>query len=474
MNNFDALLRGYAALFEGDTTSRDYYHGTYIASAANVMKDHFIHCTNQFTARSDTLGGKNFWFLSMSHQPFSGYMVNMTNFTDESKYHRSGAIFVLDGNKVRSNYKVMPVDYWGDLKPKTVKEAGSYVDFMRNREQEERLMTSKSKIPDSVIKELHVYVSPNDSSNDADYVKRMESNVDYPVFFYDDLLAFSTLNKQKAITYTDMGKEGEPTKQFKPHNSDIKYLKHIRDSLENNFLDDDYQFQTRVLYSMFDRGIENTLAYAIKSTTTDGNEDLNYIIRYMKRHGIHSLKDLFTHLRDLPNQTKVDNLERKEREEREEREREHQRAEIAKNKQFVETEYMRLFGVRKYPRTVIAHLGDVNYMDHGGGLVYDDGLMFYVEPDRSNGNELPVYRMHVDNFNASDLDWAEDIDITGFDEMSLGEKANKLMDVADHYGWENFDPYPHYYTKSELYLYMPDTNDIDKIIANYMEYKKEE
>ena len=100
--------------------------------------------------------------------------------------------------------------------------------------------------------------------------------------------------------------------------------------------------------------------------------------------------------------------------------------------------------------------------------MYDDGLSFYVYPQH-NGRYM-VYSFYADNFDKSDLSWANDLDLSQYGD-DLQSRARMVEEVAQHYGWDNIDSYPKDYSLEELMTYLPNTSDVHQLANEIYELR---
>jgi hypothetical protein len=77
-------------------------------------------------------------------------------------------------------------------------------------------------------------------------------------------------------------------------------------------------------------------------------------------------------------------------------------------------------------RKIIGHVGDVNPVEHWGGVVYDEGyghgphLLYFQSYDAEGETMVSVYDFPIDNFDRSDwYDWDGVASYIGWDETSI-------------------------------------------------------
>ena len=121
---------------------------------------------------------------------------------------------------------------------------------------------------------------------------------------------------------------------------------------------------------------------------------------------------------------------------------------------------------------VLGRLGDVNPIEYGGGFVLSctgggrSGRSYEIEiapfGEEDEGDQISVYRTDVPDNVWEDVNWANVRDVASGigadpDELlragsssSPMERASVVQEIANYYGWENFDSYPERYSAKEL------------------------
>jgi len=169
------------------------FHYTDIPSALNMVNSGKINLTYASGSdRRDSSKGKAYYF-SMSRIRHSGYNHGSP---------RDAVIFEFDGTKLGSKYQIRPFDYWGyswDLQ-----RTSPIAD-----EQEDRLFSHDQQIllyP--YLKSINVYVKPSNHENfsedqlkRAKFIKKKAEENNIPCFIYNDLNAWRTNNRKKAIDF---------------------------------------------------------------------------------------------------------------------------------------------------------------------------------------------------------------------------------------------------------------------------------
>lgn len=167
------------------------FHYTGISNAFNMVNSGKINLTYASGAdRRDSSKGKAYYF-SMSRIRHSGY-------NHGSPF--DAVLFEFDGSKLGSKYQIRPVDYWGyswDLQ-----RTSPIAD-----EQEDRLFSHDQEIPlYPYLKSINVYVRPEghrdfkeDNLKRAKFIKKKAEENNIPCFIYNDLNAWRTNNRRKAV-----------------------------------------------------------------------------------------------------------------------------------------------------------------------------------------------------------------------------------------------------------------------------------
>lgn len=167
------------------------FHYTGISNALNMVNSGKINLTYASGSdRRDSSKGKAYYF-SLSRIRHGGY--NHGSPWD-------AVLFEFDGSKLGSKYQIRPVDYWGyswDLQ-----RTSPIAD-----EQEDRLFSHDQEIPlYPYLKSINVYVRPEghrdfkeDNLKRAKFIKKKAEENNIPCFIYNDLNAWRTNNRRKAV-----------------------------------------------------------------------------------------------------------------------------------------------------------------------------------------------------------------------------------------------------------------------------------
>lgn len=231
VNNDDLIAYKHVLEGKGFVNEKHYrgavYHSTGALNALGVMRqkefqlrpmEFHIDKTHmeiqrhlQRNFKQKKVNHKYKWYLSVARGRTNSFRAKFRDMqnddgTVENKFGATqGAVFVLDGSYFSdsSDYVIGPLDYF----------AGFDNDKARGfSEQEERIWSKKDNIPLDPIRELHIYApglppagfqdehgnvidGPNKVFNDLIGHAKLNK---IPFFFYDDLTAFTLLNKKKA------------------------------------------------------------------------------------------------------------------------------------------------------------------------------------------------------------------------------------------------------------------------------------
>jgi len=174
--------------------SKILYHYTHISNLFSILKMNKFATSSNLGSVADAWksGGKNFFFSTSRTKGKSGYGRN----------HGTVAI-VLDGEKLNQRYKGFPTDYWNwSTKRSDYKSDNDYMDVLKSKELEDRVVTDKPYIDNAkdYILEIHIQTSSYRNFIDKGEVQEILSLAgNIPVYFYDNENDFRLQNKAKAI-----------------------------------------------------------------------------------------------------------------------------------------------------------------------------------------------------------------------------------------------------------------------------------
>ena len=112
-------------------------------------------------------------------------------------------------------------------------------------------------------------------------------------------------------------------------------------------------------------------------------------------------------------------------------------------------------------RTAIGLIGDVNYTEHGGMIVFSDGTVDLIEIDE--GDNVSIYRFTVDKVEQPSTEWygkdlgkvakfadVELVDLAaGLNSEDVLARAFAYSELAAYHGAANFDDRPLQMTMKE-------------------------
>ena len=204
----DVILEGFSPVL---------FHGTTYDGAHNILKTDTFKLTSAMHSGSDhKLNKGKFFYLSLSRVKWGGYM-------------RSANIWVnmeIDGRALSGKYKGISVDYWGPEYRGKALQGGDNSMFLRNNENEERLISNKQFVTDATkyIKGLHIYIDREPSEFLKDWVDKLRQIAIFahrkliPIYFYTDEDAYKLQDKSRSKKFTDIFRdvnvEAEPLSDF--------------------------------------------------------------------------------------------------------------------------------------------------------------------------------------------------------------------------------------------------------------------
>ena len=126
------------------------YHFTHIDYVSKILKSNTISMTSTLGSASDTkINNNRFFYLSTTRSKSSGF-------------NNGDAKLVLDGRKLKQNYKIVPVDYWG------------YPESSKS-EQEDRIVSNKSEITNAInyISAIHLFYDKRSSDSNVRFLNNI-------------------------------------------------------------------------------------------------------------------------------------------------------------------------------------------------------------------------------------------------------------------------------------------------------------
>lgn len=177
-----------------EKNSSIYYHDTNTRALEQILVD------NKFILRSALLKGADSRTDNLKYPYFMSLSRNRAN----SYRTFPSATLVMDGSLLNANYKVVPIDYWGQ----EFKKLG-------RAEMEDRLLSRNPIIKNAkkYIKEIHVYVDKHTLENEKQnsiyrILGYFKDDDPIKVYYYDDRKAIYTLNKSKSVEKPDTENAG--------------------------------------------------------------------------------------------------------------------------------------------------------------------------------------------------------------------------------------------------------------------------
>jgi hypothetical protein len=168
------------------------YHKTSVSAALDILK------SGEFKL-SSSIGSDTETGMVIKGMPY--YL--STSRSKVGDYHRdtgdSAAMFVLDGQKIASKYKVKPVDYW---------ERMWLATSDRTRESEDRIYSKSNVMSTESVTELHVLLKKQ-RDNISEIVRQLliaSKTSGIKTYLYNDESAWRLQDKRKALQAKDYSK----------------------------------------------------------------------------------------------------------------------------------------------------------------------------------------------------------------------------------------------------------------------------
>lgn len=183
------------------------YHKTSVNAALDILK------SGEFKL-SSSIGNDVEASMAIKGMPY--YL--STSRSKVGDYHRyvgdSAAMFVLDGQKIGSKYKVRPVDYW---------ERMWLNNPERTSESEDRIYSKSNVMSTESVTELHVLLKQQ-RDNTSEVVRQLliaSKTSGIKTYLYNDESAWRLQNKRKALQAKDYsellkGHRAEPAYMRRP------------------------------------------------------------------------------------------------------------------------------------------------------------------------------------------------------------------------------------------------------------------
>jgi len=321
------------------------YHFTQSNLMVNILKTNSFSLTAAVGSKSDLdVNSNRFFFFSTTRSKSTGYV-------------RGNVKMVLDGNKLNSNYKSVPVDYWQYSKnPKDYINKNDYNTALKSNEQEDRIVSYKSEIPNAIKYIIAIHVEYKDDQNRInEFIDLIQYSKKYniPIYFYANHNDWLNENKKGLIdinkiptqkkdvnTYTSREyfdytiasliafNDKENYQKIVDYLGDEKKIQHFNDELKkrtyNNFkIGAPYDYETN-----------NVISSAIHNSRSNVDKDtkflLNLLVSDMRKLKVNNIngylekkkwigkktlndykKDLYEYLENVMNTQYTDNIEYK-------------------------------------------------------------------------------------------------------------------------------------------------------------------
>lgn len=182
------------------------YHFTLTSSMVNVLKTNTFSLTAAVGSKADLdVNGNKFFFFSTTRSKNNGYT-------------RGNVKIELDGNKLNHNYKSIPVDYWQRSKnPKDYENKNDYKTAHTSNEQEDRIISDKSEIPNAVKYIIAIHVEYSDDQNRInEFIDLIKYSKIYniPIYFYRTNKDWLFQNKKNLININKIPTEKEDEDEY--------------------------------------------------------------------------------------------------------------------------------------------------------------------------------------------------------------------------------------------------------------------
>jgi hypothetical protein len=208
--------------------SKILYHFTHTNNLLNMLKTNKFATSSNLGSRADSWKdrGRFFFFSTQRAKGTSGY-----------GSHHGNVSIVLDGQKLNQKYKGFPTDYWNwSMKRSDYPNINDYVQAMRSKELEDRIVTNEPYIEDakSYILEIHIWIRNIQNKQTGEEVLQYADNI--PVYFYTDEKNYKLQNKAKAVPLDQIKfpeePEEEPSEYYSSENIKERKIRDITSIFE--------------------------------------------------------------------------------------------------------------------------------------------------------------------------------------------------------------------------------------------------
>lgn len=158
------------------------YHKTHVSNVHKMVDSGKIELTSAMSAMADENINSGYQY----------YLSTARTLTGKYNYMSNGYVqLVLDRNKLKNNYRIEAVDYWGE---------GFRKHGGGNYEQEDRVLSNKPSIPfKGIVKEVHL-VHEGDTNRMTSSLKLISKlkRLGIKVYMYDNVKDAQLLNRRRA------------------------------------------------------------------------------------------------------------------------------------------------------------------------------------------------------------------------------------------------------------------------------------
>lgn len=161
------------------------YHFTSFSPFVNILRVNKFYLNATFgNPIENKLSKERFFYISLTRDKAMGF------------YMTRPVKIVLDGRKLNSRYKSIPVDYFNELKE----------PYNDNSESEDRIITYQPFIGNALeyILEVHVYIDePYEQLKYVRLYNEILGTNNIPIYYYDDINNYKLNNKKKSVVFPE-------------------------------------------------------------------------------------------------------------------------------------------------------------------------------------------------------------------------------------------------------------------------------
>ena len=300
----DVLVKG--PLFESrkilEGLSDILYHSTtFLAARDIIMNNEFLLSPDIGTSVERELRPKEkqVYYLSTSRSKMGEYRTG-----GERPYYGTGqTLFVLDGRRLSHNYSGRPVDYWQGFGMKSRKE------------MEDRIFSSKPKIQPAsdYIQEIHMFTfdrTRDREFDDSDFnvirnmrkMKLAANRMKIPMYFYDDMKAYTLLDTSNAIPLSKFKTEGKskPSMSMKRRSQSLAPYMELLNIDDVNSLSKQAKRKLYDLSSWYRDDIIRSISADFHNVkrSSYGRSESDNLIREMQKRKLYSVSALMDYIKE--------------------------------------------------------------------------------------------------------------------------------------------------------------------------------